>query len=220
MRALVAAAGAGYLLGSIPSADIAARRGGRTPVDLRTTGSRNPGALNAIGVLGRPRGYAVGVADIAKGAVAAVLGRAVAGDLGAHVGGTAAVVGHCYPVWSRFRGGRGVASACGQLLATFPAGLPVVAAAGAVGAVGRFEHRSRAVTALLAAGWVGSSLVWWRQGRSNAWGPEPTLALPIAAAVSCGIVLHRFADEGRTPPGDRRADDLAQSRSSHHQAIP
>lgn len=197
---LAAAAGAGYLLGSIPSADIAAHRGAGTPVDLRTMGSHNPGALNAIGVLGRRRGYAVGVADIAKGAAGTILGRAVAGDLGAHVGGTAAVVGHCYPVWSGFHGGRGVASACGQLLATFPAALPVVAAVGAVGSVGRFERRSYAITALLAAGWVGTSLVWWRQGRPNAWGPEPTAALPMAAAVSCGIVLHRFADDGRSTP--------------------
>lgn len=196
--ALAEAAGAGYLLGTIPSADIAARLGRRAPVDLRTLGSHNPGALNAIHVLGRRRGYAVGVADITKGAAGGLVGRALAGDIGAHIGGTAAVVGHCYPVWSGFRGGRGVASACGQLLATFPAAVPVVGAFGAVGAVVAGEHRSHAVTALLAVGWVGSSLVWWRQGRSNAWGPAPTIALPVAAVVSSAIVLRRFADDDRS----------------------
>jgi glycerol-3-phosphate acyltransferase PlsY len=195
--ALVAAAGSGYLVGTIPSADIAARFGGAPPGALRAVGSHNPGALNAIEVLGRRRGYAVGVADIAKGVAGSVLGRIIAGDLGAHVGGTAAVLGHCYPVWSGFRGGRGVASACGQLLATFPAAVPVLSVVGAVGALGRFERRSHSITALLAAGWVGGGLVWWQQGRSNAWGPEPTVALPLAAAASCGIVLHRFADDGQ-----------------------
>lgn len=197
LRALAVAAGAGYLLGSIPSADIAARLAADGRIDLRTAGSHNPGALNAIDVLGKRRGYTVGVADIAKGAVATVVGRAVAGDLGAHVGGTAAVVGHCYPVWSGFRGGKGVASACGQLLVSFPAAVPIEVAAGALGAIGRFEHRSYAITALLATAWVGSGLVWWRQGRSNAWGTDPTPALPVAAAVSSAVVLHRFADERR-----------------------
>jgi len=201
LRALAVAAGAGYLLGSIPSADIAGRLGTPGPIDLRTAGSHNPGALNAIDVLGKWRGYAVGVADIAKGALAASLGRAIAGDLGAHVGGTAAVVGHCYPVWTGFRGGKGAASACGQLLVTFPAAVPVVGAAGALGAIGPFEHRSRAITALLATAWVGSGLVWWRQGLSTAWGSDPTLALPIAAAASGAVVLRRFADEQRGTTG-------------------
>lgn len=199
LPALAVAAGAGYLLGSMPSADLAARRAAGGRIDLRAVGSHNPGARNAIDVLGRRWGYAVGVTDIAKGAAACIVGRSVAGDLGAHVGGTAAVAGHCYPVWSGFRGGKGVASACGQLLVTFPAAVPIELVAGAIGAVGPFEHRSSAITALLAAAWVGSGLVWWRQGRANGWGTDPTPALPIAAAVSCAIVLHRFADERRPP---------------------
>jgi glycerol-3-phosphate acyltransferase PlsY len=203
LRALAMAAGAGYLLGSIPSADIATRLGRDGRIDLRTEGSHNPGALNAIEVLGKRRGYAVGVADIAKGAVATVIGRGIAGDLGAHVGGTAAVVGHCYPVWSGFRGGKGVASAVGQLLVTFPAAVPIEVAAGALGAAGRFRQRSYVMTALLAAAWVGSGLVWWRQRRSNAWGTDPTLALPVAAAVSSAVVLHRFADERRGQSTER-----------------
>ena len=194
LERLALAAGAGYLLGSIPWGDLAARAAG-DDVDLRKEGSGNPGALNATEVLGRRWGYAVGVADIAKAVTASLVGRAVAGDLGAHVGGTAAVVGHCYPIWSGFRGGKGVACACGQLLASFPAAIPVEVVAGVIGAVGPFEHRSYAITTLLATGWLASALVWWRQGRPNAWGPAPTVALPTAAAISCGIVLHRFVEE-------------------------
>lgn len=194
VKGLAFATGAGYLLGSIPWVDLAARAAGGD-VDLRKAGSGNPGALNAIHVLGRRWGYAVGVADIAKAMTASLVGRAVGGDLGAHVGGTAAVIGHCYPVWSGFKGGKGVACACGQLLVSFPAAIPVEVVAGVIGAVGPFEHRSYAITALLGTGWIVSALVWWRQGRPNAWGPPPTVALPIAAAISCGVVLHRFAEE-------------------------
>lgn len=198
---LVAAAGAGYLLGSVPSADLAARGGAGRAVDLRAVGSHNPGALNAIDVLGKRWGYAVGVADIVKGAAACVVGRAAAGDLGAHVGGTAAVVGHCYPVWSRFQGGKGVACAVGQVLVTFPAVAPVEAVAGALGAVLPGGQRSARITAWLGVGWVAGALVWWRQGRSNAWGPPPTVALPVAAAASSVVVLRRFVTTSRSAKG-------------------
>ena len=118
---LAAAAVGGYLAGTLPSADIAARLATGGATDLREAGSGNPGAANAIGVLGAKWGYGVMAADIAKGAVACGVGRRVAGPTGAHVGGTAAVVGHCYPVWNGFRGGKGVAPSVGQCVATFPA---------------------------------------------------------------------------------------------------
>jgi glycerol-3-phosphate acyltransferase PlsY len=211
LPALALAAGAGYLLGSIPWADLAAHQAARGRIDLRAAGSRNPGARNVIDVLGKRWGYAVGVADIAKGAAACVVGRAVAGDLGAHVGGTAAVVGHCYPVWSRFQGGKGVACAVGQVLVTFPAAVPVEVAAGVLGAVAPAEERASAITVSLAAGWVAGALVWWRQGRPNAWGPAPTAALPVAATVSSAVVVGRFAAGRRVTPR-RRAS--AQSPGS------
>lgn len=194
---LVLAAGAGYLIGSIPWADLAAHRATEGQVDLRAAGSGNPGALNAIEVLGKRWGYAVGVADVAKGVVASLVGRALAGDVGAHVGGTAAVVGHCYPVWKGFRGGRGMACACGQCLATFPAAVPVELAAVGVGVVGPFEHRSYAAAVCLTTTWVGAGLVWWWRDWPNAWGPKPTVALPVAAALSGGLVLYRLSRRPR-----------------------
>ena len=89
------AAAAGYLIGTLPSADIAAGLTTRGAVDLRAAGSGNPGALNALRLLGRRAGLAVTVADIGKGVAACLLGRALAGERGAHAGGVAAVAGHC-----------------------------------------------------------------------------------------------------------------------------
>ncbi len=65
------------------------------------------------------------VADVGKGYAACSCGRLAGGDLGAHVAGGAAVAGHCYPVWTRFRGGKGVATSFGQCLYTFPAFAPL-----------------------------------------------------------------------------------------------
>ena len=122
---LVSASALGYLLGTVPSADIASRlvTGGR--IDLRSSGSRNPGGVNARRVLGHTAGRAVIVADVAKGFAACACGRTAAGDVGAHVAGVAAVLGHCYPLWNGFRGGKGVATSLGQCLYTLPAYAPV-----------------------------------------------------------------------------------------------
>jgi len=189
---LLAAAGAGYLLGTVPSADVASRLAGRAaaPVDLRSAGSGNPGAANAMAVLGTGWGYSVLAADIAKGVVAAAAGRGLAGTNGAHAGATAAVVGHCFPVWNGFRGGKGVSTSCGQCLATFPAYFPIDL--GVAWAVARWRQRAFPATAIASVAWVSAGAVWWRRGWPNAWGPEPTAALPLAAAVTSAVILSRF----------------------------
>ncbi|MDO9173778.1 MAG: glycerol-3-phosphate acyltransferase, partial [Actinomycetota bacterium] len=61
-------------------------------------------------LLGAKAGYTVMAGDIAKGALASGVGALVAGPAGAHLAGSASVVGHCFPVWNGFRGGRGVAA--------------------------------------------------------------------------------------------------------------
>ncbi|MBW3547918.1 MAG: glycerol-3-phosphate acyltransferase [Actinobacteria bacterium] len=121
MRRLGGAAVLGYLVGTVPSADLACRLATGGTADLRAAGSRNPGANNAMKLLGARWGYGVMAADMVKGALACSAGRVVAGDPGAHVAGVTAVVGHCYPVWNGFRGGKGVATSFGQCVATFPA---------------------------------------------------------------------------------------------------
>lgn len=118
---------ASYLVGGVPFGVLLSRALGS---DLRRSGSGNPGASNAIRVLGLGAGVAVAVLDVAKGAGAALAGRAAldarAWGLAA---GTAAVVGHCFSWALRGRGGRGVSTAGGAMLASFPAiGLIVVVA--------------------------------------------------------------------------------------------
>lgn len=184
----------GYLLGTIPTADVVARRWSRGRVDLRRSGSGNPGSLNAATVLGVRAGATVLAGDIAKGAAASAVGAAVAGPVGAHLGGTAAVVGHCYPVWTGFRGGKGVAASIGQCLATFPAYFPIDAAVGmATAALPWWRRRAFGATAVSSICWVAGGALWWRRGWPNLWGPRPTAALPIASAVSSAVIAYRFA---------------------------
>lgn len=203
-----AVAGAvGYLLGTFPTADLVARRASGGMIDLRASGSGNPGTANAANVLGARAGLAVLVGDIGKGAAASAIGAAVAGPVGAHVGGTASVVGHCYPVWTGFRGGKGVATSIGQCLATFPAYFPIDAAVGvATAAMPWWRRRAFAATAISSACWVVGGMVWWRRGFRNLWGPRPTIALPIASAVSSAVIAQRFLAAG--PPRVVPVEDL------------
>lgn len=196
------AAVAGYLAGTVPSADLAARAASGGSTDLRTSGSGNPGGANAVGVLGPGWGYGVIGADVAKGAAACVAGRALAGDDGAHAAGTAAAVGHCFPVWNGFRGGKGVATSAGQCLATFPAYTGIDLGVAALTAISpRWKQSAFAATAVASSCWVAAAALWWRQGWPNAWGPRPTAALPLAAAATSAVILYRFATAPPPPPG-------------------
>lgn len=191
-RALKAGA-IGYLIGTFPTADLVARRASGGSIDLRQAGSGNPGGANALKVLGNTAGGAVVAGDIAKGAVASAVGAAVAGPIGAHIGGTSSVIGHCYPVWNGFRGGKGVAASVGQCLVTFPAYFPIdVAVAVVTVAVPRWKQRAFVSTVLSSACWVLGGVVWWRRKLPNAWGPKPTVGLPLASAISSAVILRRF----------------------------
>ena len=197
MLRLIAAATTGYALGTIPSADVAARLATQGVTDLRSAGSGNPGAANAMAVLGKGWGYGVLLADVTKGAAACVAGGRLAGEVGAHLGGTAAVVGHCLPVWNRFRGGKGVAASAGQCLATFPAYFPIDL--GVAWATARWRRQAMAATTAASLTWVVAGAVWWRRGWPNLWGPRPSAALPLAAAASSAVILSRFmATRSRT----------------------
>lgn len=188
-----AAVGLGYLLGTFPTAALVARRSSGGAVDLRAEGSGNPGSANAINVLGAKAGAVVLVGDVGKGAAACIVGGAVAGPVGAHLAGTAAVAGHCHPVWNRFDGGKGVAAGVGQCLVTFPAYFPIDAAvAVATAASPRWKQRAFAATVVSCVCWVFGAVVWWRRGWPNLWGPSPSPALPIATLASSVIILERF----------------------------
>ncbi len=104
----------GYLVGSIPIANLVATR--RAHIDLREVGDRNPGFWNARETLGRTAAIPVFVGDSLKGVVAALVGVALAqsGDWWMpYVGCGAAMVGHSFPVFARFRGGRSILTFAG-----------------------------------------------------------------------------------------------------------
>jgi len=151
-----------YLLGAFPSSVVLGKalRG----IDVRQHGSGNAGATNAWRVLGWRIGLAVMVLDTAKGAAAAALvPRVVGGSLPVSLAaasilcGLAAVIGHIFPVYIGFRGGKGVATAGGMLVAVAP--VPVAIAAGVFAVV------------IAAFGWVSLGSL------AAAW------TVPVAAAV-------------------------------------
>ena len=111
----------GYLLGSIPFGLLVARWGGAG--DIRTIGSGNIGTTNVLRTGRKGLAAATLILDMGKGAAAVLLARHFAGDV-ASMAGAAAFLGHIYPVWLGFKGGKGVATMLGVALAAFwPAGL-------------------------------------------------------------------------------------------------
>ena len=190
VRGIVEAGAIGYLLGTIPSADIVSRVATRGSVDLRAEGSGNPGGLNAMQVIGKRWGLAVMAADVAKGAAAGFVGRAVGGDAGGYVAATASIAGHIWPVWFGFDGGKGIGTAAGACAAVFPAYWPFDAAVAGLSAAGaRNAERSAQISAVA---WTAASILWWRKQWPNAWGPEPSFGLVAFSALGSAMVVLRF----------------------------
>jgi len=120
---LVLAVLCAYLIGSIPFALLLARRFGGH--DLHRIGSGNIGAANVLRASGVRAGIVVAALDIMKGAAGVlVAARMTSMENAGAIAGLAAVVGHIYPVWLRFRGGKGVATACGVFSVLAPLAVP------------------------------------------------------------------------------------------------
>jgi glycerol-3-phosphate acyltransferase PlsY len=187
----------GYLLGSIPSADAAGKIVG---VSVRAAGTGNPGAINASVLLGKRWGTAVAAVDIAKGAAAGIVGKRVS-DRAAYAAATASVVGHVFPIWSGFQGGKGVATSYGAVLGVFPAyAAPdlLVAAAAA-----RTANHPRVANDISSVVWTAAALLWWRKSWPNLWGPAPSVALPLHAAATSALIAWRFRQPERIASGAR-----------------
>jgi glycerol-3-phosphate acyltransferase PlsY len=116
----------GYLIGSIPIGYLVAKLAG---VDIRTLGSGNIGATNVLRTLGKRYGYAVFLFDFLKGILAVkvsvfihdrAVGLPATSELSGIVGGICSVLGHSYPIWLRFKGGKGVATSVGVVLGLMP----------------------------------------------------------------------------------------------------
>ena len=146
----------GYLLGSIPFGVIVTRLGGAG--DLRQIGSGNIGATNVLRTGRRELALITLIGDGGKGAVAVLLAQWLTGSpMWGAVAGGAAFLGHLFPVWLGFKGGKGVATFLGTLIAAaWPAGL----AAGATWLIIAFVFRFSSLAGLAAAA-LGPLLVWW-----------------------------------------------------------
>jgi glycerol-3-phosphate acyltransferase PlsY len=151
---------AAYLLGTFPSAALVARANG---IDITAFGSGNPGASNVTRALGWRKGIWVFVLDALKGAIAAGLGLLADGRPAAYCLGAAAIVGHVFPIFSRFRGGKGVATGAGVMAVLHPLVTVVLAVVWIV--VSRVTSKasiaSIAVIALLPVGLIATGAPGW-----------------------------------------------------------
>lgn len=172
---LILTAVLGYLLGSIPFGVIVTRLMGLG--DLRQIGSGNIGATNVLRTGNRAAAFATLILDGGKGAAAVLGARALAGEDAAQLAGLSAFLGHLFPVWLGFKGGKGVATFLGTLLAlSFPVGLAACATWFVTALVSRISSLSALICAALAAIWAGflghgdmvilivilATLVFWR----------------------------------------------------------
>jgi glycerol-3-phosphate acyltransferase PlsY len=151
--ALLIVAILGYLLGSIPFGVLITRAMGLG--DLRQIGSGNIGATNVLRTGNKGAAAATLLLDAAKGGVAVLIARALVGPDAAQVAGLTAFLGHLYPVWLNFRGGKGVATFLGTLLAlAWPVGLAACATWAVTAAITRISSLSALVAAALSPVWL------------------------------------------------------------------
>jgi glycerol-3-phosphate acyltransferase PlsY len=186
----VLAVAAGYLIGSIDFGVIVPKLAG---IDIYGVGSGNPGTTNVLRAMGRKAAAAVLLGDLAKGFAAALLGDLVGGEVVGFAAGFAAVLGHCFPVWHRFRGGKGVATAGGAVLWLVPPAGAVLLAVW-VGIVA-LAKRSSVASLLVAAGLVPVVALFGGRGVSLAW----------AGATAALIVGRHHANIRRLVTGEESA---------------
>lgn len=136
----------GYLIGSVPFGLVITRALGLG--DLRSIGSGNIGATNVLRTGNKAAAAATLLLDSGKGAAAVLIARALLGEEAAQIAGGAAFLGHLYPVWLRFRGGKGVATFLGTVLAlAWPVGIAACVAWLLTALVSRISSLSALVAA-------------------------------------------------------------------------
>lgn len=186
---LAAALGLAYLAGAIPTSYLAGRVAG---LDLREQGSRNLGATNAFRVLGWRAAVPVALVDIAKGAIPVwLLSPRVGNEPWVPLAiGAAAIMGHVFSVFVRFRGGKGVATAAGVVLALAPLAL---LAAFAIWAILVKLTGYVSLGSLVAA--VAFPLLAWAIGTANPW------VVPVGCVLALFIVFTHRANLRRLLAG-------------------
>jgi glycerol-3-phosphate acyltransferase PlsY len=180
-----------YSIGSMPFAWLLARGWGAP--DLRRIGSGNVGAANVFRASGLTAGVLAAMLDVAKGATSVVIAdRLGAGPVTAAAAGMAAIVGHIYPVWLHFRGGKGVATACGVFAVLTPA---AVAPALAVFVSTVWLTKYVSLGSVLAS--IALPPVAYLTG-------SPAPAVAVACAASALIVFRHRSNVGRLRTGTER----------------
>ena len=150
---LVIVAVLAYALGSIPFGVVITRAMGLG--DLRSIGSGNIGATNVLRTGNKGAALATLLLDAAKGAVAVLIARWAVGEDGAQLAALCSFLGHLFPVWLGFKGGKGVATFLGILIAlAWPVGLAACATWGLVAALTRISSLSALVSAALSTMWL------------------------------------------------------------------
>lgn len=192
---IVAALLTGYLTGGAPTADWLATRAG---VDLRASGSGNPGANNALRLGGRRLAMHVLLVEVLKGVACVILGGAMAGHLGMVLGGIGAVAGNVLNPYRRLRGGQGLAITAGVLFTATPAvGLAGVAA---IALAARVLHRS-APAAIIALVVVGAVSTWLP---ATPWGIVDQSQSTLLAVGIVGVVgpkqISKLRSTSHPPP--------------------
>ncbi|MBW8444993.1 MAG: glycerol-3-phosphate 1-O-acyltransferase PlsY [Arenimonas sp.] len=170
--AVIAVLSLGYLMGSIPFGLLLTRMAGHG--DLRSIGSGNIGATNVLRTGNKKLAAATLVLDALKATIAAVIAQAVFGQNAGLIAGFAAFIGHLFPIWLGFKGGKGVATYIGTLLGVAPLMVLVFAAVWlAVAFVSRYSSLSALVATLVIP------VALWILGT-----PEAALVTAVMTAIS------------------------------------
>jgi glycerol-3-phosphate acyltransferase PlsY len=150
---LAVVAALSYLLGSVPFGIVITRALGLG--DLRKIGSGNIGATNVLRTGNKGAALATLILDAAKGGIAVLIARATVGEDAAQMAGLAAFLGHLFPVWLGFKGGKGVATFLGTLIAlAWPVGLAACGTWLVVAVITRISSLSALVAAALSSLWL------------------------------------------------------------------
>ncbi len=176
----------GYLLGSVPFGLVITRALGLG--DLRQIGSGNIGATNVLRTGNKGAALATLLLDSGKGAIAVLLARHFGGETAAILAGGAAFLGHCFPIWLRFKGGKGVATFLGTVIAlNWPLGLIACATWALTAAITRISSLSALLAAAMAPVF--------------AWGLGRTDIAAVAAFMAVLIFIRHHANISRLLAG-------------------
>lgn len=195
---VVACAVIAYLLGSVPFGLILTRLAGLG--DVRQIGSGNIGATNVLRTGRKGLAAATLILDAGKGVVAVAIGRSLGPEFAA-VAALAVVLGHLFPIWLRFKGGKGVATSAGVLLAyNPPVALATVATWLAVALLFRYSSLAALVAAFAAPLWA------WL------FGPRIPLPIAVVGVIAVLVIVRHAGNIGRLMQGAESKIHIGRER--------